>query len=593
MSEPRGIHDFILLEAECSDNDSHAEEENMSQSDISDLIDSSFCEQGNSAELFAQQEACENEIEVRALKRKYIKPVRKPLQEVSQMLSGKPGCNSPKRRLLNDSGYAEDTAVQVDQVDSPLSLLPCEPTNEGNKENEPCTGLLKSAREKAGKLGIFKEAFGISYCDLTRSFKSNKTCCPHWVAAVFGAQDTILEASKTLLQPDCDYLYYSERTTKVGFVALYLFAFKSSKNRETVGKLLCKLLNVTSDNVLLEPPKIRSVPAAVYWWRTGISSLSETWGELPSWIASQTIITHQINQNQPFELCQMVQWAYDNGYCDEASIAYYYARHAEEDYNAQAWLRCNNQAKHVRECAQMVRYYKRAEMKEMSMSEWIRKALQSIEGEGDWRQIVKFIRYQEINFVDFLASFKDFLKGIPKRNCLVIYGPPNTGKSMFAMGLVKALQGRVISFVNHKSHFWLQPLSESKLAVLDDATACTWAYFDNYLRNGLDGNTISLDCKHRAPIQTTFPPLLITSNVNIFAEQKYYYLHSRVKGFEFKNEFPFSNDLPGFDLSVTSWKSFFSKLWRQLELTEAEEDTEDGEPARPFRCSTGAAAGAL
>lgn len=595
MAELKGIQSSLIdMEAECSDEDDGDEDgENLcAQSDVSDLIDNAECDQGNSAELFAQQQATQYETELTALKRKYC-TARKPLQQLSQTLSGKPSSNSKKRRL-NDSGYAEDDSLQVEpQVDSTISCsLDSQIVPENDKENfspgRASSALLKSSSERASKLATFKRVYEIGFSELTRPFKSNKTCCPHWVVAVFGARDEVLQASKTLLQQFCDYIYYSERTANRGFVGLYLLAFKAAKNRDTVSKLFCKLLNVDAEQLLLEPPKQRSVPAAVYWWKTGISSVSDTWGELPTWIANQTLITHQQGQEQPFELSQMVQWAYDHNYVDEAAIAYYYARCAQEDYNAMAWLKCNNQAKHVRECAQMVRYYKKAEMKEMSMSAWIRRALDFIEGEGDWRSIVKFIRFQGINFICFLAAFKDFLQGVPKRNCLVLHGQPNTGKSMFAMGLVKALQGRVISFVNHKSHFWLQPLSESKIALLDDATHSTWGYFDTYLRNGLDGNIVSLDCKHRAPIQTTFPPLLVTSNIDIMTEQKYFYLHSRVKTFEFQNLFPFASDgSPGFDLSPLSWKSFFRKFWRQLDLKEPEEENEDGQPSSPFRCSAG------
>ena len=174
-----------------------------------------------------------------------------------------------------------------------------------------------------------------------------------------------------------------------------------------------------------------------------------------------------------------------------------------------------------------------------------------------------------------------------KKNCLLIYGPPNTGKSAFTMSLIRVLHGRVISFVNSRSHFWLQPMSECKIALLDDATDPCWVYMDTYLRNGLDGHVVSLDCKHKAPMQTKFPALLLTSNINVHNEVNYRYLHSRIKGFEFPNPFPMKADnTPEFELTDQSWKSFFTRLWNQLELSDQEDEgEEDGDSERTFHCT--------
>lgn len=38
------------------------------------------------------------------------------------------------------------------------------------------------------------------------------------------------------------------------------------------------------------------------------------------------------------------------------------------------------------------------------------------------------------------------------------------------MSFIHFIQGAVISFVNSTSHFWLEPLTDTKVAMLDDAT---------------------------------------------------------------------------------------------------------------------------
>ncbi|QYI89584.1 E1 early protein [Bos taurus papillomavirus 41] len=586
----KGI-DFILQEAECSDDENEDPECDSSMSDVSDLIDNSACVQGNSCELFSQLQAADYDQQLNAVKRKLTQKPRKPLQQRTLQGNVDVRC-ARKRSHLDDSGYAEKTFEEVVQVENQTfsesegyGSLPGHESG-SNKENVDVIKILQKGNARVTKLAKFKECFLVSYTSLTRPFQSNRTCCRNWVAVVFGAHDDLLEASKKLFQLYSDFIFFAERSCSLGLVGLYLFQFKASKNRDTVQKLFKEFLHAESEQLLLEPPKIKSVPAAVFWWKATLWSNAFSWGALPDWVTAQTSVTQQQNEEEPFKLAEMVQWAYDHNLTDEADIAYYYAKLAMEDSNASAFLKCNQQVKYVKECSQMVRYYKTAEMKEMTMGEWIKRSISEITEEGNWKQIALFLKFQCVSFISFLTKFKDFLHGIPKKNCLVIYGPPNTGKSMFAMSLLKAVKGKVLSFVNSKSHFWLQPLQTAKMAVLDDATKPTWDYIDIYLRNGLDGNQVCLDVKHKAPIQLTFPPILITTNVDVLNESSLSYLHSRVQVIEFGNTIPIQdNGEPAFLINHSSWKSFFQRLWDQLDLTDPEE--EDGVSRSPFRCTAG------
>lgn len=268
-----------------------------------------------------------------------------------------------------------------------------------------------------------------------------------------------------------------------------------------------------------------------------------------------------------FELSKMVQWAYDNDLQDESSIALGYATIADEEENAKAFLKSNSQLKYVRDCANMVRLYKRGEMMSMTMAEWIQYRSDKVAGEDKdgWRHVLRFLRHQNVEIIPFLITMKDLLKGIPKRNCMAIDGPPNTGKSLFAMSLVKFMGGRVITFVNSKSHFWLQPLTEAKIGLIDDCTEPFWQYCDTYLRNGLDGNVVCIDCKHKAPVQLKFPPMLITTNVNIRNDPKWTYLVNRIKCITFPTVIQKVEGTP-FHLKDEDWKSFFVKFKEHLEL---------------------------
>ena len=283
----------------------------------------------------------------------------------------------------------------------------------------------------------------------------------------------------------------------------------------------------------------------------------------------------------------MVQWAYDNDYNDEPSIAYYYALHAEQDTNAAAFLQSNQQVKYVKDCLQMVKMYKRQELKNMTMSEWIFKCCGNVKEGDDWKVITQFLKFQNINILSFLIALKLFFKGIPKKTCIVIYGPPDTGKSWFCFKLIKFLQGKVVSFMNRSSHFWLMPLVEGKVGFLDDATHCCWTFLDSNMRNAFDGNYVSVDVKHKALQQIKLPPMFITTNVDVPKEPSLMYLYSRLTCFEFGNKMPLDDvGNPIYNITNDSWAMFFRKFARHLELSEDEcsNSGDPGEPGTAFCC---------
>lgn len=626
---------FIETEAECDGGNSNSEEED-DEYDVIDLVDNASVQQGNSRALFNEQQARQDEQMLLQLKRKFeISPASSPKERIENELSPRLqaisiGAKSQKakRRLFDvlghDSGIAVSSSSYGNSMEESftnamdVSETEVQIVNEcteglravcaGNKENieqgkskignsgssaESVIQLLKGSKVQAALLGSFKEMFGVSFVDLSRIFKSNKTCCEDWVVALFSIPLCFVDAVPAIIEPHCSYSHITCVTGKYGYCALLLCRFKASKCRDTVKKLLVSLLQVSEDLMLVDPPKLRSVPAAMFWYRKSLCQGTKVNGEMLEWIAKQVLVSHQAVEAQQFSLSVMVQWAYDNDYYEESIIAYEYALCADVDQNAEAFLKSNCQAKYVKDCATMVKHYKKAEMKRMSMAQWVKKRADLFEGDGDYRPIVKFLRFQGIEFISFLQTLKMFLKGVPKKSCLVICGPPNTGKSLFCMSFLNFLGGKVISFANYKSHFWLQPLGECKVGLLDDATDPCWDYFDTYLRNFLDGNEVSLDMKHKAPIQLKCPPLLVTTNIDIRQNLKWKYLYSRVKIIEFKNEFPLGEDGELiYNITPLNWKSFFVRLWSRLDIEEdSSEDRDGSEPA--FRCAARAADGVV
>lgn len=600
---------FIETEASCEDalDSLEALFEESDGTDISDLIDNiDEPDRGNPQALLNRQQLEEDSQLLSALKRKYVSP--SPKQRVIDLsprleaLCVSPRRSSSKRRLFEDSGIgheAEDSNAQVEQVASE------ELTNSGTLTNGDenavcatqdgdtrCLDILHSSNRHATALAKFKTVFGVGYKELTRPFQSNKSCCNSWVAVIFGVVAEMLEASKTLFKMHCDYLQIINPSMGTGITVLCLFEFTNSKCRDTVLKLISTVLNVQEYQILTDPPRHKSMPVALFFYKHSLSNISFVHGTMPNWLKKQTMLNHQ-QEADTFELAPMVQWAYDNNIWDEPELAYQYACLADEEPNAAAWLKSNNQYKYVSDCAKMVRMYKKYEMSQMTMSQWIKSCGERIEAEGDWKKIINLLKYQEISVIAFLTSLRMFLKGQPKKNCIALWGPPDTGKSMFCYSLIRFIKGKVVSYANSKSHFWLQPLTDTKLGLIDDATFPCFQYMDIYMRSALDGNEVSVDCKHKVAVQMKLPPLLLTSNIDMHSEASLKYLHSRITSYKFPHKLPLdANQNPVFIITDADWKCFFSKLQQQLDLCDPEDST-DGDSGGAFRCCTRETAGAL
>lgn len=588
MAENKGTEWFLDIEAECDSMDTLNDLfDESTDSDVSNLIDNE--DQVDNAlplALFNKQNAEECNSAIIELKRKYISPDRS-VAELSPRLEAvsisPQRQKQTKRKLFDDSGIENDEAESSNALQVETPSPGCHAAAKNGAEITDNVNILNVNNRKGLMHAKCKELFGVPYTELTRTFKSDKTCCNNWVLFILCVTDSVIEGIKVVLQQHCDFI----QVLDINLSVLMLLQFKSAKSRETIHNLFLKNFNIHDNNLMCDPPRVRSAPAAFFFYHKTMNGAYYTFGSTPEWVAKHVLISHTIAATaESFDFSKMVQWAYDNQYYNDHEIAYNYAKEAATDSNAAAFLNCNSQAKYVKECVYMVRLYRKHELKSMSMSQWIYKCCKETEGEADWKTIAMLLRYQNVNVISFLTALRTWLQCIPKKQCILIHGVPDTGKSYFCYSLVKFLKGCVVSFMNRSSHFWLQPLQECKVGFIDDGTYAFWEYADVNLRAAFDGNPVSIDIKHKAHSQTRLPPLLITSNINIKAEGALKYLHSRVTSFEFPNKMLLNDDgTPVYQLTDQTWKSFFTRLAQQLGLSFEEED--DTAPESPFVCTTG------
>lgn len=359
------INEFFDDVAVCDD-DSLQElfDESTDGSTVSNLIDDSEnVVQGNSHALLNAQLSEEYDKELLTVKRKFLATPEKPDSDLSPRLSAvhiTPERQS-KRRLFRDSGIEDEAENSIIQVQSDSSNVA------GNKNGADAElySLLHSNNHRAALLCKFKEKYGIPFNEITRAFKSNKSCTQNWIVVVFACAEDLIEASKTTMQSHVSYL----QVITSDFSGLFIICFKAAKNRDTVMKLFNSLLNAKDEQLLCEPPKVKSMAAALYCYKKVIADTCYKYGDFPDWIATHTVINHQLASADTFKFSDMVQWAYDNDMVDEPAIAYNYACYARENSNAAAFLQTNCQLKYVKECCAMVRLYKKQEMRNMTMSQ--------------------------------------------------------------------------------------------------------------------------------------------------------------------------------------------------------------------------------
>ncbi|AAN09917.1 putative replication protein E1 [Rangifer tarandus papillomavirus 1] len=583
---------FILYEAECSASETEIDSPVQYYSSDEDLVDNAIGIRGNHLELFQTQEKEAGEKQISILKRKFCLSPSTASSDVEQLSPGLAGIritprkrNSVVRRRLFDTG-GPDVLRTPDQNEVNHASQPRSQVQSGASSTSG-RGVVQDFNMAATIQKLFKTLYVATFGEITRIFQSNKTNNQQWVILAYGVPELLYTASFELLNNHCNYLLANRKVHEKGSLSLYLAVFNVGKSRDTVCKLVTGMLNTTNQNLLLQPPKVRGLCSALFWYKLSLSPATKTHGSTPDWIQQQTNVANNCGEAAKFDFGTMVQWAYDHHLTEECKIAYQYAKCAGSDVNAKAFLASTNQARLVKDCCTMVRHYLRAEEQALSISAYIKKRCDLAPQKGSWLSIMNLLKFHGIEPIHFVNALNPWLKGTPKHNCIAIVGPPNSGKSLLCNSLITFLGGKVLTFANHSSHFWLAPLSDCRVALIDDATHACWRYFDTYLRNVLDGYPVCIDRKHKSAVQMKAPPLLLTSNIDVHADEKYFYLQSRVKSFYFTEPCCASdNGEPLFVITDADWRNFFERLWERLDLSDQEDEVDEDECSqRTLTCS--------
>ena len=122
----------------------------------------------------------------------------------------------------------------------------------------------------------------------------------------------------------------------------------------------------------------------------------------------------------------------------------------------------------------------------------------------------------------FTKLFHAFQIGQPKKRWLCLQGRVNAGKTKLAAGIRHLLDGVSIN-VNisddSRRSFQLGQAIGKRFVIFDDVTSIGFRMLDQSMREFLDGeHEVSLERKHKNPLQVIFPQGLITTNEEGFPE---------------------------------------------------------------------------
>lgn len=486
---------------------------------------------------------------------------------------------STSREAESDKDAEEPCCSQSLSQESPEILSRVELNDEAREIlRQNMVILIRSKDQKMTQLGQFKKASGFSFLQLVRTFHSDKTQYNDWI----------------VISPDCRIDYWNQYVCRSPEVCSYLYAaagvhvmyllFFKGKSRAGVRSFFQKGGMTEIERMhFIEPPNTRVMMNAVYWMKSAIHGK----GPMPKWIQNYFDGDDKPKQDDKFDMATMVQWALDHKYFDLNTVVFKYSEEAERnDPNAKAWLSCTSMLRYAHDAAKMARAMKKGREQCMTLHEFlIEKMAEWQSRRGDFHNVLKLLSYQGVNPILFTHALKCLINRIPKRCCLAIVGPPNTGKSMFCLALMKFLEGAVLSYFCHKSHFWLSPLAECKIALLDDCTWPAWDYIDMNLRNALDGTCLTIDQKNRDPRMVECPPLLITSNYDYRTGTEYEgggggrtpyaYLLSRITCFSFPRKLTGKTNKPKIIVLPEDWADFFLRYRECLGLIAEDTSEED------------------
>lgn len=369
----------------------------------------------------------------------------------------------------------------------------------------------------------FKADTKVRFHDLVKSMKNEKTQQKNWIVYFFlGAKDSeVLTAVKTLLQQDSTNVAYGLYGS-----GSHLFCLEYIDQQRSVAGIKRILKTAGVVTALIGVPLIKK-SVVIDWLRTETLPLKN----VLSFIKQIPLLDGE--KKPPFKFDELVQFTALYKIKSLPELIYRYRLHAKDDINAQQWMECTCALKYAKDALQMVALNEQGELNQLTQTQYINQVL--LENEcGNHMNVSKFLLYQEILDAQFLNALRNWLHHRIKKCTLVFCGTPDSGKTMLGLALNKAVRGNITTWHSNSSNFWLQPLANSRFAMIDDATLQFWTYADTQLRTALDGNEVAIDCKYMPPVVTRFPSLVISTNYDIHEHKSQYeYLFNRCVMFRF------------------------------------------------------------
>lgn len=419
----------------------------------------------------------------------------------------------------------ENLLEQVEELE-PVDNEPDAHDFAQNSSTENAMQRLRSAFFKfsVNKEGALDQGEGKSFFSLHKEMKNERTMQRNWAIFLKTPSLTQTVALEAALNNDCDRIRTKKSDTHTYFLLEYM---KKQRSMNGLKQVISTIIKDT--DILLGVPKYKDTQFRT-WAKLFTTLISETAPEISGLLLDCEAEGSGFNVEELFEWIEATE---------PKSIEVMLCNYREEarigNPNAKNWLASASNITVAKKQFELWKSTIKGREMQLTVEQYILQRLMDY-NDGDKDKVQKFLTYQGIMHYELLNVLRNWLHGKIKKSVICIFGPGNSGKSTFADALIEVLKGVRLCWDDNNS-FWKQAAIGKRYCLLDDVTMQCWRGLDSKERRSFDGGIVAVNKKFCEATEMKMPPLILTSNYDIRANEDFVFLVNRVTFIHFPKSF--------------------------------------------------------
>lgn len=411
------------------------------------------------------------------------------------------------------------------------------------------------------------------WTNIVKEMKSPKTMQKKWVIffqkPVSGSGTVTHVPAEALLCQDCDRL----RACSTEGSCLYLLEY--TKGQRSIAGLMKLLKTVGITQCLFGVPLYKN-PTARKWFKEKTTALS-TDNDVTFLADDQD---EECKEEVGFQMDVLINFCVETEPSSVEVLMYRYTQEAVGgDPNAMCWQKSTGALAWAKNAFTLWQGTRSGELASMTVDQYINMCIKKHQG-GNADNISDLLIHQGIDEDVWLRALKLWVRGIMKKNTIVLFGPGSTGKSLTCDALTSFLGGAFLTW-HQDNQFWLSGAIGSRYCAVDDVTNRAWSDIDSKNRRHCDGGAVTVNKKFCQPTTIKFPPLCITTNCDLRGggeNSPWEFLLNRLTWFNFPNTLEGPDGLATIVVTGSDFARYFDRHRLTLNIVpDADEPTDQQE----------------